>query len=679
MNCTFDEATFPYHYKDHSGKVIEHGYLMKNVTLLNNQGTVDLCMFNSTNCDETKTINDNLKYSFLPPMVTFFTGYAIGIYLLKTKSKKLFEYEGTLKRFNAGGDEEDSKPTLSPTKSKILGLFLTFLYIGAIVALVLEASIMPASIQETLPPADRIAQLAMENFLAPIEEIFSFLEDTMTVKVGYAVAALKYSELNVILHIGILGGIISGLVAFVSMIFIAYFRPAAAAILNPSHDSNQIFINDGCSLVPTTPQLLKHARIYFILIAASWIPKFAMKSIVGFLVGTGSFLPFLISALMSATVPISIWFLLKSSETGLTALGLAYGAQDWIQGILFLSYFIYSKSLRNKYKIKCLWQCGSNNDDGDDIDNIDDSNNDDGDDIDNIDDSSINDSSIYQRSWKLILKDLLQGGLQLMLVDLAVQLSITITIYIAASQHLSLGYKLAASQAAYWKFGPSYLIGINLLLKIIGSRLIGSGQSRKYLAYFFLGLMLTICMSIGAVWLSISYGSNIAYDYGSSACVFGGSLNACSSIYANIFLGKDSLSNLLSYVFGPTVGLQMIFMFLRCALATCHDFAFLAKAAWACFIFGYIPSILFARYVENTASSYFVAMYVPHCLMILIFTKRMYSHVQCILNDKRGPWTEHLETMERNRSKSSLSINGNSNNNKNKSDDPGSYLLSNAH
>ena len=49
--------------------------------------------------------------------------------------------------------------------------------------------------------------------------------------------------------------------------------------------------------------------------------------------------------------------------------------------------------------------------------------------------------------------------------------------------------------------------------------------------------------------------------YGESACIFA-SDDLCSDVFSNIFNGGDSLTNLF-HAFGPTVGLQMLFILCR--------------------------------------------------------------------------------------------------------------------
>ena len=48
--------------------------------------------------------------------------------------------------------------------------------------------------------------LAATAFLTPVEEVFAFLEDTVVIRVNYAVSAQRYDELGVILRWGFFGG-----------------------------------------------------------------------------------------------------------------------------------------------------------------------------------------------------------------------------------------------------------------------------------------------------------------------------------------------------------------------------------------------------------------------------------------------------------------------------------------
>jgi len=196
MNCTFDPSHSPYKYFDPSNNIILEG-ISVTVPLPNNQSDIELCVYNTSGfcltssscCKETSFVDHATANQWVPPLLTFFIGYSLGLFFLR--------FSGIRQRWGVTGplglgalhskkdyqQMETQGGGKNKTKLQILFIVIVgLLYICSIFALVAEAVIMPASIQESLPPADRSSQLAMQSFLAPIEEIFSFIEDTMYVK-----------------------------------------------------------------------------------------------------------------------------------------------------------------------------------------------------------------------------------------------------------------------------------------------------------------------------------------------------------------------------------------------------------------------------------------------------------------------------------------------------------------
>jgi hypothetical protein len=103
----------------------------------------------------------------------------------------------------------------------------------------------------------------------------------------YAVGSKRFDELNLLLHVAVAGGALCGLVAFALMAVVVYVPVLAAAVLDPSAVSNKALSGE-CALIPTTEQLLENANMYWLLITASWFPKFILNGLYGFLAGTGS-------------------------------------------------------------------------------------------------------------------------------------------------------------------------------------------------------------------------------------------------------------------------------------------------------------------------------------------------------------------------------------------------------
>ena len=193
----------------------------------------------------------------------------------------------------------------------------------------------------------------------------------------------------------------------------------AGWVLNPSEKSNQALIDDGCTFIPSTKALLRNARIYWILSTVTWIPSFMSKGLAGFFVGILELFPYLFPGIIQAVVPISLWFGLLSNTDiyPLTILAISQCASIWIIAMMYFLYLGLRKDIREKYKLRCLCRCDSSKSQANDAPSI-------------TDGASSKHSSI----WKLVIECVAEG-FQLMLVDVAIQLSSTITTYLAASKH----------------------------------------------------------------------------------------------------------------------------------------------------------------------------------------------------------------------------------------------------
>jgi hypothetical protein len=78
------------------------------------------------------------------------------------------------------------------------------LYVGLQTAMLMASIIMSTQIQKTLTVPDRNAQLSAVMFLTPVAEICSFLEDTMVVRVNYAVSSGNLPLLRKLMKTGII-------------------------------------------------------------------------------------------------------------------------------------------------------------------------------------------------------------------------------------------------------------------------------------------------------------------------------------------------------------------------------------------------------------------------------------------------------------------------------------------
>ena len=77
----------------------------------------------------------------------------------------------------------------------------------------------------------------------------------------------------------------------------------------------------------------------------------------------------------------------------------------------------------------------------------------------------------------------------------------------------------------------------------------------------------------------------------------------------------------------------------------CHDFKFLAKSALASLFLVYLPAILVAHFYLRSSVGYYVALYLPHFALILVFGWRMLRHLKNLWSDGDGPWVLHTRKM----------------------------------
>jgi type IV secretory pathway VirB2 component (pilin) len=331
--CTVDPtdlAAFPFEYKGHDGQAVHSGTLVEGVCILNNTAcslSAKLC------CGLSKQADGRTSKLWLIPFVCYLAPYYLFVGYRKRQGKQLDQ-----ERKAKGLPGEESKNPLA----HLLKDWTVFqkncfkaTLILALAATIAEAVIMPKSIQQTLQPPETSALLAMSSFLTPVEEIFAFIEDVMVVEVGYAVAGGDYKRLNLLLNISVVGGIVSALFAVSLVLIISLQESAAEALLNPSSAQNQKLIDSGCDLISTGPQLLEVAKVYWLLTALAWIPKFAIKGVFGFFIGTGYLSAYIAPMFIMSSVPLGIWFGLKDSMSPLSVVGLAYGTADWLVSSLY--------------------------------------------------------------------------------------------------------------------------------------------------------------------------------------------------------------------------------------------------------------------------------------------------------------------------------------------------------
>ena len=104
------------------------------------------------------------------------------------------ELEAEVKR----DQQQQERSECTPAK-----IFEQLGYMGSLGVAIAVPIIMLPSIQKSLDPTHRTAVLAANAFLVPMEDVFCFLEDTMTVRINFAMGAGDRRLVNSLVHVSL--------------------------------------------------------------------------------------------------------------------------------------------------------------------------------------------------------------------------------------------------------------------------------------------------------------------------------------------------------------------------------------------------------------------------------------------------------------------------------------------
>jgi hypothetical protein len=219
----------------------------------------------------------------------------------------------------------------------IQNLFKYGLY--AYVALqVVVPILMRTSIQQTLSVVNRNTVIAAEAFLVPYNQIFQFIEDIVMVRVNYALASHQKALTNELVHVGLLGSCLAGVVAALVATILGVIPPALTGLTNPGAEVDQLQY-PGCDLI--APDSNDVVLPYWLV--ESWaIPGKQMGMVLtGFMMGAMELSTVgWIGAMSLAMLPI-IWFTSNANSSNpILILALGEFASNWTLPVLAIAYLV---------------------------------------------------------------------------------------------------------------------------------------------------------------------------------------------------------------------------------------------------------------------------------------------------------------------------------------------------
>lgn len=233
----------------------------------------------------------------------------------------------------------------------------------------------------------------------------------------------------------------------------------------------------------------------------------------------------------------------------------------------------------------------------------------------------------------------MSDGLLAMILDLVLQLSGTIGVYVAGFQGIHVIYQLSAVTAAMPTYA-AYAMSMSYVVKLTCSVLVGA---KLYTDFAFV-MKIFVCLSVvlGAI-AAVSifpFYTQVAAAYSVQACEFARE-QSCLGIYEGLFANGQGSSDTVFrtfIVFCVTAAFTCVFSAAKAGLYCCQDFEFMAKSSGLVFAIVLMPGILIARLAFGSATALYVATSLPTWILTLIFLGRLQQNMSKMVKGHAGPW-----------------------------------------
>lgn len=448
--------------------------------------------------------------------------------------------------------------------------------------------------------SERNAMLAADAFLTPVQEVFMFLEDAVSVRVGIAVGAGDMAQLRVTSRTGFFGGLVLGSVAAGLMTLFVMSPALMQQLLVPSDRPIP-----GCGLLPDPSAVVRLATPYWLIISWTWPFRFAGKALNGVFLGSRNLLSYGLTGFVAQAVYF-LWVVVIGFNS-LEELAWANFTRDLIffAGTgLAAARFIFASEAPVKAE-----------------------------EPEADDDKSSTIATVIE-------------GFQVMLVHLCLQLGTTIGIYLTAQQGPAQLYQVSSVRAILPQYS-SWPTMFAFFVRMMGSILVGRGLFRMFRKAAQVLLVMALIFTALAVSTLAPFLTPMAFKWSSQACVYASSA-ACVQVYKDLYAnGGESIQNAFEvYPIPALVGSTFLNIAMG-GLYACLDFAFMAKVSLAVFCIVYVPAVLVAAFVVRTPQAILASMFLQTVVQALIFGWRLDSNTRKMVQGLQGPWTQEGTSPER--------------------------------
>ena len=652
-------ASFPFTFYNADGGV-ETG-------VLNSDG---LCIFPTANCGNNVAVQDCCQA--LPELTNTGSNYMFIAFAFILIPIAYVKYLAKTPEEREADRDKRVPKWVEQIPLRIVRKLFTYGLPVYITAQVMVPIYMRQSLQANLNVASRNTLIAAEAFIVPYAAIFQFIEDIVLVRVNYALSSGDKPLTNNLVHAGIVGSFVTGLLAAVVATILGAIPPVLQGLTNPGLANDEALYPD-CAFVTENNQNV----LSYWMVEVWAIPGTQVGMVLsGFLFGALELdtLGWL-GAIAIGMVPL-VWFTTVNGSTNrLLLLAGAEFTSAWALPVLAIAYIcsplgaelrehtgvkLELSELRKSLFVTLLGGSDSTpqNDGCNENVELEGANNEvycgtqDDDNCNQDEQPPPQDAagSAYESSpppEPESTNDLLKDGLKIMAMDVAIQFCISLSVYLALLKDAAVGYQLTALQSALPTYGIAYALGMGIVLKIAGPRFIASKKFATFATFARITVgcaILLVPLIIGAV---IPFRTNLAFDYGGNACAYAKD-SQCLPFFTNIFgpngTGGEYTLPFTFDAFALGASAEAVFFVLRASLLACVDLDFMLWST-AGAVLVYIPVIIVAVLVPpfgSQAIAFFVAMYIPQVVLIVLFVVRLEMLIRRMLKGKRGAWNRRL-------------------------------------
>lgn len=651
------DTPFPFIFYDTMGNTVNGTLISAPTSTSTSTMNSTVCIFPTANCGDVPT-NNCCSLNYNSPNDDFRVGNYYMFIAFSFMMVPLFYSYHLMGQSMTPEEIEREQQDLDGRKPKFIvnnrylpswlkGIFMFWYELGLpvyITAIVVFPIFLKLSEQANMTVIERTTLSASEAFMVPYYTVFTFVEDIIAVRVSYALSQQDKVLTNQLIHAGIAGVIVTGVISGLIGTVLGIIPTTLNALTFPGL-ANDRRLYPGCAIIDEIDESIVFP--YWMMESWGLMGRQIGSVMIGFFYGAHEYNIMGWLASIPIAVFAGIWFgNIQTTTNPLTLLGIGEIVMDYLIPSLLIGFIVspMGSQIRERtglnlsvkkvfsYLLRPLASIGGGGDNNN-IHNEDVNNNRDNDNNENGDETA----------------SLLKEGLKIMFMDVIIQACMSCSVYLALKTDSAVAYKITALQSELPSYGTTYALGMAITAKVLGPFLLSNNMHGIFVKYIGCLMVCVLFLVILIVGTTVPFFEGLAFASGKNACAYASS-EQCVNYFTNVFgvnaTGGDFTLFFTYYVFPIAASMDAVLLVLRSVLLTCLDFDFMLYATFAAGL-SYIPAICIARFLptsfQNQAIAFFSAYYVPQFVLTCAFSVRLLIIARKLSTGEHGPWSKEQQ------------------------------------